>query len=61
MGQKLRRMEEEEREVVLVGMGRDKSPSLVCSLHDGPMNPRAQARILEWAAISFPRGTPPPR
>ena len=40
MGQKLRRMEEEEREVVLVGMGRDKSPSLVCSLHDGPMNPR---------------------
>ena len=43
MGQKLRRMEEEEREVVLVGMGRDKSPSLGCSQHDGPMNPRDEA------------------
>ena len=35
-------MEEEERVVVLVGMGRDKSPSLVCSLHDEPMNPREE-------------------
>ena len=40
MGQNLRRMEEEEGVVVLVGRGRGKSPSLVCLLHHEPMNPR---------------------
>ena len=40
MGQNLRRMGEGEAVVVLVGMGRDKSPSLVCLLYHEPMNPR---------------------